>query len=170
MKGMRSLYFFILIIFFGLNSFGQTAKYRGDIVYRLSQYVTWPEKNSSYKFVIGVVGNINDFESFQELALRKGGFHNNPIEVRYFECTEKIDDCQLLYISEECKIGMQQIMKKTKNHPILIVAGKEGYGELGAVINFVETEGKLRFELNEQQANKRGLQVSERLMDIAIII
>ena len=65
---------------------------------------------------------------------------------------------------------MERIVKKTKNDPILIVSGKEGYGELGAVINCVDNNGKLKFELNQNQAHKRGLQVSDKLIDLAIVI
>lgn len=171
MKGMRRDYFLFVVLFLLANStFAQNAKYQSDIIFRLSQYVIWPENNIEYKFVIGVVGSTNDFQSFQKLALEKKGFHNNPIEVRYYECTDAISDCHLLYISEECKIDMEQIVKKTKKDPILIVSGKEGYGKLGAVINFVESDGKLKFELNQNQAHERGLEVSDKLKDIAIII
>lgn len=171
MKGLgRFILFGALVLLFNLSCFAQKAKYQSDIIFRLSQYITWPTNTVSYKFVIGVVGSEKDFESFQKLALEKGGFHNNPIEVRYYECTDFIEDCQLLYISEECKIEMERIVRKTKNDPILIVSGKEGYGELGSIINFVDNDGKLKFEFNQGQANKRGLQVSEKLMNLAIII
>ena len=53
---------------------------------------------------------------------------------------------------------------------MLIVSGKKGYGKSGSVINFVEMEGKLKFELNQSQATKRGLQVSEKLVNLAILI
>ena len=171
MKGMRRTIFLTAILFIvTISTFAQKARYQSEIIFRLSQHITWPENEDNYKFVIGVVGSQSDFESFQQLAINKKGFQNNPIEVRYLECTDAIDDCQLLYISDECKIEMERIVKKTKNDPILIVSGKEGYGELGAVINFVDSNGKLKFELNQNQANKRGLQVSDKLKDLAIVI
>lgn len=171
MLGMRRICFLIAFLFLAnLSSFAQNAKYQSDIIYRLSQYVTWPESGDSYKFVIGVVGTKGDYESFQKMAIDKGDFLSYPIEVRYYECTDAIDDCHLLYVSTECEIKIQQIVKKTKNDPILIVSGRAGYGKMGAVINFVDTEGKLKFELNQNQADKRKLQVSEKLRDLAIVI
>ncbi|MCK5103383.1 MAG: YfiR family protein, partial [Cyclobacteriaceae bacterium] len=114
MKGLRRLYLLIaFFLFFDLSSFAQKAKYQSDIIFRLSQYVTWPEKNEGYKFVIGVVGSIKDFESFQKLALKKRGFNSNPIEVKYFECTDSIDACHLLYVSEGCdKTQIEKIIEK----------------------------------------------------------
>ncbi len=171
MVGLRRIYFFsALLLFFGLSSFAQKAKYQGDIIFRLSQYITWPEKTDDYKFVIGVVGSASDFESFQKLAIDKHELKDNPIEVRYFDCADAIDECHLLYISEECEIEIEKIVKKTKSEPILIVSDQQGYGALGSIINFIESEGKLKIELNEAQALKRGLQVSDQLKNLAVII
>lgn len=171
MNGLRRV--FLLITFFLLlymSLFAQKAKYHSDIIFRLSQYVTWPENDDGYKFVIGVVGSQSDFETFQKLAFEKRVFHNYPIEVRYFERVNAIDECHLLYVSEECSIQIQKIIKKKKNKPILIISGKKGYGKSGSIINFIEIEGKLKFELNQSQANKRGLQVSDKLLNLAILI
>ncbi|MCK5467677.1 MAG: YfiR family protein [Cyclobacteriaceae bacterium] len=171
MKGLKGLYLLIaFFLFFDLSSFAQKAKYQSDIIFRLSRYVTWPEKNEGSKFVIGVVGSVKDFETFQKLAMEKRRSNSNPIEVRYFELTDSIDECHLLYVSEECKIQIEKIIEKTKKEPILIVSGEKGYGKSGSVINFVEIEGKLKFELNQDQANKRGLQVSDKLKMLAILI
>lgn len=142
MNGLRKLFLLVALFFlFDLSSFAQKAKYHSDIIIRLSQYVTWPENDEGYKFVIGVVGSLKDFESFQKIAFEKRGFHNYPIEVRYFEGANAIDDCHLLYVSEECRIQIQKIIKRKKNKPMLIVSGKKGYGKSGSVINFVEMEG-----------------------------
>jgi hypothetical protein len=171
MKGM-SKFFGLAGLFFLLTmpAVSQKAKYQTDIVYRLSQYIEWPEYNEQYKFVIGVVGNADDFESFQRMALERHAMNGRPIEVRYFECTDAIDACQLLYVSDQCDIKIDKIVKKAKSNPILIVTAKDGYGEAGSVINFVEESGKLKFELNEEQALKRGLLVSEQLQNIAVVI
>ena len=170
MKGKRRYFFIGLAILLSISTFAQKAKYQSNIIFRLSQYVTWPEKNQEHKFIIGVVGNTTDFKSFQQLAISKVRFHNNPIEVRYLECTDTIEECHLLYVSEECKIEMTEIVRKTENEPILIVSGHTGYGKMGSIINFIDCDGKLKFEFNQDQAAKRGLDVSAKLKNLAIVI
>lgn len=171
MRGLREVNLLIVfIVCFVIQSFGQKAKYQSDIIFRLSQFVSWPENDKGYKFIIGVVGNENDFESFQQLAQLRGRLKDNLIEVRYFRCTDNIDNCDLLYISEECTIDIKKIVKKTKKESILIVSGKNGYGKSGSIINFVESEGKLKIELNQEQAQERGLVILDNLMEISILI
>ena len=171
MKVMKKVIFLmILATIVCQSSFAQRAKYEGEIVYRLRKFVDWPEKGKTYKFVIGVIGSEVDFECFQKLALKKQSHDNTPIEVRFFDCFNSIGECHLLYMSEECDVEMDQVVKMTKKDPILIVSGKDGYAELGSIINFVEEDGKLKIELNQQQASKRGLKISNQLKNLAIVI
>jgi hypothetical protein len=171
MRRIRNSLFLLIIIFFVCHiSFGQKAKYHGDIIYHLTKHITWPEKSEGYKFIIGVVGNDEDFRAFQQLAVEKGEFQGHPIEVRYFECSEEVEECHMIYISEKCEVDVNRLIKRTKNDPILIISGEKGYGESGSVINFVDMDGKLKLELNQQQASKRGLQISDGLIDLAILI
>ena len=166
----RSLFFITVLLLTIQVTFAQKAKYHSEIMYRLSKQVKWPEGKNCNKFVVGVIGNIEDYKTLQAFAVSKGDFENKPIEVRYYECTDEIKVCDIIYLSDECKIDINQIVANTKNNPILIVSGKEGYGKSGSIINFVENDGKLTFELNESEAEERGLAISEGLRKLAILI
>ena len=65
---------------------------------------------------------------------------------------------------------MDKILKKTKNDPILIVTSRSGFGVSGSIINFIESDSKLKFELNQEQAQKRGLVVADQLKNLAVVI
>lgn len=168
---MRRYYFFIAIfILFSQISNAQKAKYQSDLVFRLASHITWAGYNQPYKFVVGVVGNSEDFRFFQANAINQAYFVNQPVEIRYFECTDKLDECDLIYISQDCRLGVDNIVKKTRKKPILIISGNDGYGMAGAIINFIDKQGKVKFELNESQAAQRGLMVSEELKALAKLI
>ena len=168
---MRRYYFFIVIfLFFAQISQAQKAKYHSDLVFRLASHVTWAGFHQPYKFVIGVVGSSEDFRFFQSYAIIQQYFEDQPVEVRFFECTDKLEECDLIYISQTCHIGVDNIVKKTRKKPILIISGSDGDGMAGAVINLIDKQGKVKFELNESQAAQRGLTVSEELKALAILI
>ncbi len=126
--------------------------------------------DSEYKFVIGVIGSENDFNALQQLAAEKKSIQNYPIEVRFFNCTDKITECNVVYVSEECLLGIDKILKETKTAPVLVITSQPGYAVLGSIINFVESEGKVFIELNEKKALKCGLEVSAALREIAVVI
>jgi len=85
----RFYFLFPSILIVHQNALGQKAEYHSDIIYRLASYVEWPTENTEYKFVIGVIGNVMDFRSFQRLALDKHNINHVPIEIRYFDRADR---------------------------------------------------------------------------------
>ena len=167
---MWKFYFLLISILISHQiAIGQKAKYHSDIIYRLSSYVEWPTEKTEYKFVLGVIGNVMDFRSFQKLALEKHNINQLPIEVRYFDRADHLEECQLLYISEKSKVSVGEIIKKTEKYPILIISGNERLTYQGTVLNFVETEGWLKLNFNKIEATKRGLHLSDQLEYHAIL-
>ncbi|MDZ7606295.1 MAG: YfiR family protein [Cyclobacteriaceae bacterium] len=148
----------------------QGAGQQADIIFRISNHIAWPSGDLGYKFVIGVIGSEIDFLAMQQMAGQKKSIQNYPIEVRFFNCTDNIAECNVIYVSEECGLGIDKILKETKSAHVLVITSQPGYAALGSIINFVESEGKVSIELNEKQAIKRGLEVSAALKEIAVVI
>jgi len=169
---MRKVCFLVMaVLLVSGYSIAQNAKYHSDIVYRVSEHISWSRYNNDYKFVIGVVGNAADFDSFRSYAVTHHSiWHDNPVEVRYFECTDDLRDCDLIYVSEDCSIEISKIVEETRDESILIVSGKSGYAKAGSIINFVDLGDKLKFELNLNEAQHRGLLISDSLKNLAILI
>jgi len=166
----RFLYLCICLFFIVPYSFAQKAKYHEQIIVKLIQHVGWSDFNSDYKFIIGIVGNSDDFQYFQSIDFTGKRISKRPVEVRYFECTDNINECDLIYISEDCSLNIKSIVDETIDDSILIISGKEGYGAAGSIINFVDKQGKIGIELNQNQAKERGLILSGTLKSLAILI
>ncbi len=166
----RFTYLILGLVLSGNFANAQNAKYFGEIINKVTQHITWPAFNNEFKFVVGVVGNKEDFRYFQLHAIEKGLAMHSTVEVRYFQCEDDLETCDFIYISDDSQIEMEKIVEKTSDKAILIVSGRKGYGDLGSVINFVDSEGKLHIEINLQQADRRALSVSNELKKLAIPI
>lgn len=166
----RYLFLFFVVAFFSHQASGQKAKYLGEIIHKVTRHVSWPTLHNEYKFVVGVAGNLEDFRYFQQFAMVRGLANHTTVEVRYFEYEEEMEACDFIYISEDCKVQIEKIVRQTRKKPILIVSGSKDYGSLGSVINFVDHQGKLSIELNLQEAHQRGLNVSDELKKLAVPI
>jgi len=75
-----------------------------------------------------------------------------------------------LFVSHDAAGELVQIDTETSSKPILIVTESPGLATQGSVINFVELNDKVKFELNESEASNRGLEVSGALTSLAIVI
>jgi len=53
---------------------------------------------------------------------------------------------------------------------ILTISSTTGYAKKVVAINFIQREGKMRFEINVDALNKCGIEVNSQLLGIAILI
>ena len=152
-------------------SHAQKEKYQSLFIYNFTKYIKWPESYNPEKFVIGVIGDSEILQSLNSMAAsKKKTGAGTIIEVKKYGSVSEIDDCNILFVSKDAIGDIDQIDTKTSSKPVLVISDSSGMALKGSVINFVEMEGKIKFELNQANATSRGLVVSSSLTSLAILI
>jgi hypothetical protein len=169
---MKKVALFILAVFL-LASFNdalaQKEKYYSLFIYNFSKYIKWPDSGNSSEFVIGVLGSPDMVNILSKTAASKT-VNGADIVVKQFNDASEISDCHILFISERESSKLDEITSLTPNESILIVTDKPGLAKKGSIINFIEKDGKIKFELNQADAEARGLKVSGSLVSLAILV
>lgn len=166
----------IFIIFFSLlvlssYSFAQKEKYESLFIYNFTKYIKWPDTYNEGRFLIGVLGNSDIYGSLQTMAgTKKKTGTGAAIEVMKYGTFEDMDDCNILFISADAIENLTAIEEATANKPVLIITDTPGMANQGSVINFVEKDGKIKFELNQAKAESRNLIISGSLSNLAILL
>ena len=160
----------ILMVFSFSGASAQKEKFQSIFIYNFTKYIKWPDSYNSGNFVITVLGNSSIFESLKQMAAQKAQTNGKAIQVKKANDMSEIGDAHVLFISENQLSQMDQIISSTSGKPMLIVTEKPGMGGQGATINFVEKDSKIKFELNQENAESRGLKVSSSLAGLAILI
>ena len=167
----KILLLFLLVLVFFNTSIAQKDKYQSLFIYNFTKYIKWPDSYNSGKFVIGVIGNSNVVESIKSMAASKKKTGNGSvIEVKKYASVDEIDNCNILFVSQNVIDNFEQIVIRTGSKPILIITDTPGMATQGSIINFVEQSGKIKFELNKSNAISRGLMVASSLTSLAIVI
>ena len=172
MLNMKKLMFFVIGMMFILsftNVSAQKEKFHSLFIYNFSKYIKWPDDQQSDKFVIGVLGS-SEMAKILEATASSKKVNGASIVVKQFKSPEEIQDCQILYVAQGESSKINEIASSTANRSVLIVTDKPGLAKKGGVINFIEQEGKIKFELNQQDAESRGLKVSSSLISLAVIV
>lgn len=151
-------------------SLAQKAKFQSIFIYNFSKYVKWPDSHSGDSFVIGVYGGGEVKASLSEMASVKKEIHGMSIEVVGFDAPNGIDRCHILFIPGEHCDQLEAVKASVTGKPVLIVTDKPGMAEKGSAINFVEKDGKIKFELNQAVTERQGLKVAGSLASLAILI
>ncbi|MCG8310299.1 MAG: YfiR family protein [Cytophagales bacterium] len=169
---MRKVIFFALLATTIANSgYGQKEKYQSLFIYNFTKYIKWPESYNPNRFVIGVIGSSKILESLNAMtAAKKKTVNGKVLEIKKYSSVSEIDDCNILFISEDMSGELGQIEHETSSKPVLIVTDVPGLAAQGSMVNFVEQDGKIKFELNRASVDRRGLIVSGSLINLAILI
>jgi len=76
--------------------------------------------------------------------------------------------CQILFVSSSEKKNFPEIIRHLQGMPVLTVAETDGFLEAGGMINFVEQDGKIRFQISDTAAKAAHLKISSKLLSLAI--
>ncbi len=168
---MKKLFLGILLLF---NSYlminAQTdAQVKTLFIYNFIKYIQWPASYSSGDFVIGVLGGGPIVEELQKIAaVKKAG--TQTMVVKPFSSSTAITNCHILFISISKSGELAAAITKVTGNSTLIISEKEGLAKSGAGINFIQKDGKLRYELNASNITKYELGLNNDLTKLAIII
>ncbi len=169
---MKRIFFSLLLLLtFVYNSQAQKEKYQSLFIYNFTKYIKWPDSFNSGKFVIGIIGDSKISELIAAMVNSKKATGNGYIiEIKNYSSVEEIKDCNILFVSESSIGSLSEICEHTTSDPVLIVTDSPEMANQGSIINFVDKNGKIKFELNEDNASSRGLIVSGSFASLAIII
>jgi hypothetical protein len=81
----------------------------------------------------------------------------------------QISGCHLLFVPESEDGDLDDIFNAVGNQPILTVGETTKFMWAGGIIRFFIADGRIRFEVDPDAADKAGLRLSSRLMHLATI-
>lgn len=170
MKKLKALSLALMLI--GGTAFAQDRPMHevySMMVYNFTKYVQWPDHTASGEFVIGVVGNVNMYNTLNEWYGGKPRGSKTYV-IKRFNSAAEVTDCHVVYIDKSKSGEFDAINAKVQGKGTLVVTDKSGLGEKGSSINFKTVDNKLKFELNQKAVESANLKVSGSLTSMAILI
>lgn len=161
---------FVLVMAFGAGQL-RAAVFSVDAVkaaflYRFASYVEWPTDAASGSFVIAVVGADEVARQLDEL-LPRSKVHGGAAEVRRITRASELDGVHILFVGRDALARTRTLRAAALERPILLVTDDGGGFSAGAVINFIEVDRNVRFEISLVAADRAGLKIDSALLSVA---
>jgi hypothetical protein len=136
-------------------------------LFRFASYVEWPEATrDAPAFVIGVVG-AEDVAVHLESLLTGMSVRGKPAMVRRVSTAAQLDGVHILYVGARVFRSSRPLRVRAREKPILIVTDAgDGLAD-GGVINFIEVNRNLRFEISLEAAARSSLKIDAALLSVA---
>ena len=168
-KRLFGLVLLAAMIMAGSGNYDTNAKIKAIYIYNFTKYIEWPKEYRETSFVIGVLGDSPLFTELDRMSSTKQVF-GQPIEVKKFADANALQKCHILYIPKGCSVPFSSVVAKVKPFSTLLVTDTEGMAQKGSAINFVVMQNRQKFELNQANAVKYNLKVSNSLEALAILV
>jgi hypothetical protein len=137
-----------------------------------AQFIEWPADalpGRDSPFVIGVLGD-DPFGEVLEQTFANEAVQDHRVRIVRSNQVEDLRDAQLLFICRSEREHLGEILAAVQNRPIVTVGELADFARRGGIINFYLDGNKVRFELNADAAQHKGLRVSSQLLKRARIV
>jgi hypothetical protein len=136
-------------------------------LFRFAQYVEWPGVQAGdAPFVIAVTG-AEDVAVHLERLLYGMTVNGHRALVRRVANAQDLDGVHILYIGSKAFARSRPLRAAAIERPILIVTDDQNGLDGGGVINFIEVNRNLRFEISLNAADRSGLKINASLLSVA---
>jgi hypothetical protein len=145
------------------------ARVKAAYLYKLASFVRWPDGAAHGQFRMCVAGSSEIAGVLQALVRgqRVAGLPVAVDEVGFGQGTS-VQGCNVLFLARGQDTA-RGLMSAAAGQPILTVADRDG-GTRGGVIDFVVRDGKVRFMIDRGLARRQGLELSSKLLSIALVV
>ena len=136
-----------------------------------AQFTNWPSESfiaEGAPLVICVFRDALPPEALEPLGRRS--VEGRPLEVRTVDRAAQLTGCQLLFVDGAPPELLADVIEFGRRNPCLTVSDVRDFSRLGGHIELFEQDNRLRFMVNLPAARGSGLNLSSRLLKLAVIV
>jgi hypothetical protein len=142
---------------------------KAAFLYNFSRFVEWPEEiQQSDRFTVCVLG-IDPFGDVID-SLAGKAVHDKQLVILRLTGRAVAGECRVVYISDSESGRINSILASLENRPVLTVSDSAAFAEKGGMIRLKLVDKKVRFDINNDAAQRAGLNISSKLLELATIV
>jgi uncharacterized protein DUF4154 len=143
------------------------ARVKGAFVFNFARFIEWPPKPAREAVRIAVVGRGDLAETLEEITRGKT-VNSRSIEVIKLPSSSSIPPCDILFMERTESKHVKEIVQTLAGKPVLTVCDGPNCSKDGAMIAFRLVDESVRFQINQEAAEKAGLKISSQLLKVAL--
>lgn len=139
---------------------------------KFPSFVGWPSESFPTRYtpiMIGLLGKDPFGDDFDQ-AIRGLQSNGRPLTVKRFKDLEDLESCHVLFISNFEERRWREIFDRLKTVPVLTVGDSSSFTRQGGMLNFIQQEGKVRFEINLEAVKRAGLTISAKMLQVSKLV
>jgi hypothetical protein len=153
------------------SSFDREYLIKAAFLYNFLRFVEWPAEvlpEGTGTITVCLVGEDPFGEALE--SIKGKTVKNKDLVIRRVQALQSLGACQLLFVSSSEKNRLPEIIGAVKGRAVLTVGELEGFTQRGGIVRFLIESNNVRFEINPDVAERMGLKISSRLLNLAKVV
>lgn len=143
---------------------------KAEFLYRFAGYVEWPDElPGDGPFTIAVAADDGVVNELRQL-LPGRTVQNRHVEIRQVSDVAGLQHAQILYVPSHASQLARALLAAAAGRPILIVTDEAGGLTTGGIVNFVQLDRHVRFEISLTAAERSKLKINSGLLSVAAYV
>ena len=144
---------------------------KAAFLYNFAKFVEWPADSmaAGAPLVLCVLGDGAVADALDE-TVKGRAIDGHPVTTRRVKVDGALRSCHVLYLSGVDAKGSHELLVGLGDSAVLTASDLDRFAQLGGVANFFVENGKMRFAVNLESAQRARLQLSSRLLGLAKIV
>ena len=136
---------------------------KAAFLYNFAKFTDWPSLAPAASLTLCVVGALVQTVRSQRIT-------GHPLEVKAISSDAPIRSCDVVFISPSEMRRGAAVLDNLQAQPILTVSEAKGFARSSGIIELFVEDGRMRFAINTDAADRAGLRLSSRLLGLARIV
>ena len=141
------------------------AALKAAFLFNFAKFTDWGAVQPGAAIVLCVANDDQVVASLTDSA-RGQSVSGRAVEVRQVKAD--LAGCHLLFVPGSD--ARQMLGRVVKEQPLLTVSDANGFAQAGGMIELFQDAGRMRFAVNVETAQRSGIRLSSRLLDLAKIV
>jgi hypothetical protein len=144
---------------------------KADMLFNIVKFVKWPDNAAAPRgeLTFAILGD-DELASVIAATFSTRSIGGRQVFVRCIRRIEDARDCQVLYVAASETHRVPQVIETLSGKGILTTSDVPGFAAGGGMVNFVQDNERVRFEINPGSAERARLKISAKLLALARIV
>ena len=173
--GMISSCLLLLVLVHALSARAGAAELgeyeiKSGMLYNFISFIEWPPEvfDKAEAVDLCIAGDISSNRPFFRLQGKQQ--KGRRIVVRQVTGPGGTMGCSMLFINRSEGRRLAAYLQAAHTRSILTVGDSDGFAANGGIIGFIEQDGRVRFEINVDAAQRSKIRISSQLLKLARIV
>ena len=153
----------------GVEPVAEEYQVKGAFLLNFTKFVDWPARvfqDPGDPIAICVLGE-NPFGPLLDRAARETVVGKRTVSVRQVSDGQQASHCQIVFVGASERKRWRTWLEALRGRSVLTVGESDGFLTNGGVVNFKLEGEKVRIEINTAAADRAGLHISAKLLNLA---